>query len=75
MAKALARATTVGDLAGAIPVRTEEASIITELRAGSLVVERVEQVNDLMLLQVAVAVGADASGRSRSASSLGRVTR
>src|SRR3954467_188658 len=35
MAKALARATTVGDLAGAIPVRAEEASIITELRAGS----------------------------------------
>jgi len=35
MAKALAKATTVGDLAGAIPVRAEEASIITELRAGS----------------------------------------
>src|SRR3954465_8412330 len=35
MAKALARATTVGDLASAIPIRAEEASIITELRAGS----------------------------------------
>ena len=35
MAKVLARATTVGDLASAIPVRAEEASIITELRAGS----------------------------------------
>ena len=35
MAKAVARITTVGDLAGAIPVRAEEASIITELRAGS----------------------------------------
>src|SRR3954463_9455785 len=35
MAKALARATTVGDLAGAIPIRVEEASILTELRAGS----------------------------------------
>jgi RNA polymerase sigma-70 factor, ECF subfamily len=35
MAKAVARATTVGDLAGAIPIRAEEASIITELRAGS----------------------------------------
>src|SRR5437016_7284743 len=35
MAKAVARVTTVGDLAGAIPVRAEEASIITELRAGS----------------------------------------
>src|SRR5438270_1641481 len=34
-AKAVARATTVGDLASAIPVRAEEASIITELRAGS----------------------------------------
>lgn len=35
MVKAVARATTVGDLAGAIPIRAEEASIITELRAGS----------------------------------------
>ena len=35
MAKALAKATTVGDLASAIPIRAEEASIITELRAGS----------------------------------------
>src|SRR5256714_14922454 len=35
MAKAVAKVTTVGDLAGAIPVRVEEASIITELRAGS----------------------------------------
>lgn len=35
MAKAVARATTVGDLASAIPIRAEEASIITELRSGS----------------------------------------
>src|SRR5436305_7763489 len=35
MAKAVAKVATVGDLAGAIPVRAEEASIITELRAGS----------------------------------------
>ena len=35
MAKAVARAATVGDLAGAIPIRAEEASIITELRSGS----------------------------------------
>ena len=35
MVKAVARASTVGDLAGAIPVRAEETSIITELRAGS----------------------------------------
>lgn len=35
MAKALAKADTVGDLAGAIPIRAEEASIVTELRAGS----------------------------------------
>jgi RNA polymerase sigma-70 factor, ECF subfamily len=35
MGKALARVTTVGDLASAIPVRAEEASIIAELKAGS----------------------------------------
>jgi len=35
MQKALAGATTVGDLAGALPIRAEEASILEELRSGS----------------------------------------
>lgn len=35
MQKALAGATTVGDLAGALTVRAEEASILAELRSGS----------------------------------------
>jgi RNA polymerase sigma-70 factor (ECF subfamily) len=35
VSKALAGATRVSDLAGAIPIRAEEASIVTELRAGS----------------------------------------
>ena len=35
MQKAVAGATTVGDLAGALSVRAEEASILAELRAGS----------------------------------------
>ncbi|HUQ49532.1 MAG TPA: sigma-70 family RNA polymerase sigma factor [Terriglobales bacterium] len=35
MEKAVAGATTVGDLAGAFPVRAEEASILAELRSGS----------------------------------------
>lgn len=35
MQKALAGATTVGDLASALPIRAEEASILEELRSGS----------------------------------------